>query len=596
MSYTSSEIIKQLGENGHVEYGWSNNLSELFCQVYFQLVRAKSQKETLVLRNKINYLLKNLSADIQAAKEKKTLTRSNELLMMLYKLIGHTRDIEKKGERQLAYAQLWEWYNFYPDLTLFCVKTFVYYVENGEINTSKHQYGSWNDIKYMCEAFRELNGGEHHPLISYAIRLMCTQLKEDLLNYKEEKPVSLAAKHCPREKGRFDWLFRRIAHEMFPYTKTARTALSHTKGEKKAFTHLRKEYIVPLSKYLDVVQIKMSSGRKGEGDWDKIDFNKVTSKSLRMYSRAWSNVNKHGLPRTSEEHRVTCSKRYKGHIEAALEKKEGVKVHGKRCNTYELVKDVFTNQASYGNPSERVATEKGRINLQWESNSKETKNLGSMISIVDTSGSMSADNNTPLYNAIGLGIRICEKTISEFKNRLLTFNSTPRWVKLNEDYTFYDKVLQVASINDWGMSTNLQLAMKVILDAIVESEIPPVKVEQMVLVVLSDMQMNQGSNWDDTMSDEIKKMYKEAGEQSKYKKAYNPPHILWWNLRQTNGFPAVSSENNTTMVSGYNAGLLTEFENKGIGAFTNYTPYKMITQILDNSRYNMLQEKYFELI
>ena len=52
------------------------------------------------------------------------------------------------------------------------------------------------------------------------------------------------------------------------------------------------------------------------------------------------------------------------------------------------------------------------INKQWEDNSEKNFDIGNTIAMVDTSGSMESDNCVPLYNAIGLGIRISEKTTS----------------------------------------------------------------------------------------------------------------------------------------------------------------------------------------
>ena len=45
---------------------------------------------------------------------------------------------------------------------------------------------------------------------------------------------------------------------------------------------------------------------------------------------------------------------------------------------------------------------------QWKNNSGLIGNLGNMIAMVDTSGSMESDN--ALYSAIGLGIRVAEKS------------------------------------------------------------------------------------------------------------------------------------------------------------------------------------------
>ena len=48
--------------------------------------------------------------------------------------------------------------------------------------------------------------------------------------------------------------------------------------------------------------------------------------------------------------------------------------------------------------------------------------------MVDTSASMECDDCNPLYSAIGLGIRIAEK--SKFGKRVLTFSSEPNWINL----------------------------------------------------------------------------------------------------------------------------------------------------------------------
>ena len=59
---------KRVGENNHVEYGWSNNLNEKIVQFFFQLVRTKTpqnlkkQHRTILnmLRGNENYTKNNL--------------------------------------------------------------------------------------------------------------------------------------------------------------------------------------------------------------------------------------------------------------------------------------------------------------------------------------------------------------------------------------------------------------------------------------------------------------------------------------------------------------------------------------------------------
>ena len=105
--------------------------------------------------------------------------------------------------------------------------------------------------------------------------------------------------------------------------------------------------------------------------------------------------------------RVEGAKNFNDHIKKAMEKDGSTKVHGRRCNVYELVRDALNT---------RTETDINTVNLQWEDNGKNNVNgLGNIIPMVDTSGSMEIDNCIPLYNAIGLGLRVSEKTHPAFK-------------------------------------------------------------------------------------------------------------------------------------------------------------------------------------
>ena len=45
------------------------------------------------------------------------------------------------------------------------------------------------------------------------------------------------------------------------------------------------------------------------------------------------------------------------------------------------------------------------------------------------------------------------------------------------------------------------------------------------------------------------------------------PHITFWNLRSTNGFPVMPSQKNVSMVSGYNASLLKTLLNNNLRCY-----------------------------
>ena len=107
------------------------------------------------------------------------------------------------------------------------------------------------------------------------------------------------------------------------------------------------------------------------------------------------------IERSKDEDRISCANNLKNHLELVKNKDVNVKINGKRCNVCRYVKDALKHTNDQ--------YQRDIINAQWEDN-KSNKELGKIIPMVDTSGSMEYDDCIPLYNAIGLGIRISEKT------------------------------------------------------------------------------------------------------------------------------------------------------------------------------------------
>jgi hypothetical protein len=151
---------------------------------------------------------------------------------------------------------------------------------------------------------------------------------------------------------------------------------------------------------------------------------------------------------------------------------------------------------------------------------------------------------------------------------------------------FVDSVRKLQNA-DWGMSTDFCAALNLILLAIVNAKLPAEEVEDMVLTILSDMQINSAGSFNDTMMDVIRNKYAEAGMEV-CGKPYKPPHILFWNLRSTNGFPILSEEKNASMVSGFSASFLNLFCEKGMISLENCTPWSILMDSLTNPRYMVL--------
>jgi hypothetical protein len=148
-------------------------------------------------------------------------------------------------------------------------------------------------------------------------------------------------------------------------------------------------------------------------------------------------------------------------------------------------------------------------------------------------------------------------------------------------------------MSEWGTNTNFYAALNLILDAIVKNKMEPEDVQDMVLVILSDMQIDQGDSCDtNTLYETMKAKYEAAGKRV-HGKPYKPPHILFWNLRSTSGFPSLANQQNVSMMSGFSPVLLNLFCDQGMDSLQSCTPWSLLMKSLENKRYKIMSE-YFE--
>jgi Mg-chelatase subunit ChlD len=570
----------QLGEKKNLEYTWSSNIEELITQLYFQLTRSS---DITILKDKYQELLIKIFSE-----------QNTTYIKLLYKLIGHTRDIVAgKGEYNLTYMLISELYNF--SLLDHCSINDKYKIQNmatcaieslirTEIN--EHPYGSWKDLKYFCNyhipkeyrfehKLKELND----PLFNKVIDIICGQLQCD-----QHAPVkTLLAKWIPREKSeKFGWIVPILATRFYSewYKDETLTYTQKTAARRKCLTHFR-QLVAGINKQLNTPQINQC-----DGTWKNINFDKnVTSITLRKQSKAFQGVDKRGNIREkvkNNEDRMECTKHYTQFVQNCKSGKSVAK--GKRVSVIDFVRDALNEVSN--------TTEKDMINAQWEDNGKQNGLLENYIAMVDTSASMECDNNVPLYSALGLGMRIAEK--SKLGKRVLTFTSSPTWVNL-EDCPDFVSMIQKVREAPWGSNTNFRAALDLILDTAIENNISPDDMKKMVLVILSDMQIDCANSdyagiSNDTMFNMMREKYRDAGLRTIYKQPYELPHIIFWNLRPVTGFPSLSTEKNTSMMSGNSPVLLNSFCDKGIDALTEMTPWTSLVEQLSNDRYNHLEK------
>ena len=563
----------QIGTNGHVEYGWSNSIQEKIVQFSFQLTRTENLKP---LEIQLVSMLETLSHEVKngSLPEKEV---AKGYLSTLYKMIGQTRDIvDGKGEYTLTYMMIYVWNQFYPNLAEFAIKCLV---DLGD--KSIHQYGSWKDIKYFCKFCKSKTNNNSQNLINYAIKITNEQINNDYANLiSNSNDISLAAKWIPREKSSFGWLFEQLATNFYNHILvTAKNDISIQKAILKCKTEYRK-ILSALNRQIDTVQIKQCGRR-----WADIDFNKTTSITLSKQKKAFLNIDKSGDERyPNDDDRVLCAEHFNSHIQKAVRGETEMK--GKRVGMADFTKIALDLINSRSN----VQAEKDLLNSQWRDNSSQNGALGKMIAMVDVSGSMDGD---PMNVAISLGIRIAEK--SALGKRVMTFSITPTWVNL-EPYTDFISQVEVVKSAPWGMNTNFYAALDLILDAIIQNKMAPEDVEDMILVILSDMQIDEGDRSNkESLYETMKAKYEAAGIRVNGK-GYKPPHILFWNLRSTSGFPTLSNQPNASMMSGFSPSLLNLFCDQGLTALQSCTPWSLLNKSLENERYNIMSNKLNEEI
>ena len=576
----SQNTYKQTGKNGQEEYTWSENTKERILQFSYQLVRTNDEKlcSLAVILDKI---LESLQYELSVGHL--LVTEYVEQMSILYKLIGYTRDIvDGKGEYMLAYMQIMVWYSHFPELAKYALKCFVYLDDK-----KTHPYGSWKDIKYFCNYIRKETKNNEHPLIRYAFEITNAQLMKDFAA-KHSCELSLVAKWIPREnKEKFSWIFNELSQLYFNnYLNTAKTSEQFIKARFKCKMDYRK-IISTLNRRLDTVQIKQCTN-----NWMDINPSNITSMTLHKERKALLNIDRidSSKRRVPTMQRDSCAQKLKGYIRKSLEHDIlKTRVKGEKVCLSNYV-ETAVKLINHWNQDEVDL-----LNCQWLNSSLQNVNIGPTIAIVDTSLDV-----VTLSTALGLGIRVAEK--SALGKRMMTFGEKPEWYNLEGCKYFVDMVKKIVETpsyatqktsETWSTFSNFYKAFDTLLDVVVETKMPREQVEEMSVIIFSNMQVNNNKDREfASLYEAVKTKYEEAGIRA-IQRPYKMPHIIFWNLESSDGFPALSIHPGVSMISGYNPKMLNLFCDKvSIGSpCGTSTPYTKLKELLNSKRYKCMEEE-----
>ena len=439
-----------------------------------------------------------------------------------------------------------------------------------------HPYGSWKDIKFLWRVF---GGTRCSPkVLGFLVDLVNNQLRSDL----ESSAPSLVARWVSRESASkkneipFKDFYHALAEDFFSeYLLTARTTESREKAKRKCYTHYRQKVLAPLNLKLKTPQVKQCAGQ-----WSEIDYNyDVTSITMRKQTKAFMNVKKDGSPRHRDnEDRIQAATNFEIFVNNTTLK--GATIKGARVGFNTIAHDAWQQASSHA-----TGTEVNVLDLQWESMLERLGDLSDMVPMIDLSGSMLGD---PMDAAMGIGLAVASK--STLGKRAMTFSDHPQWMNFDGCNKLSEMMHEMYKFREnWGYNTNFTAALKLILDKCVALKLPAADVANIKLLILSDMQIDYPSNEKitSTMWDNITNLYAKAGMKA-VGEPYIPGHIIFWNLKSTNGFPTLSSTPNATMFAGFSPVLLNQFAEKGLDALQSTTPYSQLYDELSSKRYDLL--------
>ena len=285
--------------------------------------------------------------------------------------------------------------------------------------------------------------------------------------------------------------------------------------------------------------------------WDEINFSHVPSLAMSRYSKAFG------------KNAADAFTEFKTKLKSG---DKSVKVNAGAVYPYDITKNV-----KYG--------DSGLADEQW----KALPNFigdAMVLPLVDVSGSMttpaggynSKSGVSCLDVAVSLGLYCSDKNTGPFKDLFLTFSSKPKFVHLTG--TLSQKIKQMNTSN-WETSTNLHGAFEEILRVAKTNDVAAKDMPQ-VLLIMSDMQFNQCTRFDDSAMQMIRRKYNDAG--------YETPQVVFWNLNAADNVPVKFDEKGVALVSGFSPSIM-----KAVLAadMEGFTPEGIMKKAVMSDRYSI---------
>jgi hypothetical protein len=132
--------------------------------------------------------------------------------------------------------------------------------------------------------------------------------------------------------------------------------------------------------------------------------------------------------------------------------------------------------------------------------------------------------------------------------------------------------------SNWGMNTDLHAAMDLVLQHGLKHKVPQ-KDMPTALLIMSDMQFDICTQFDDSAYEMIFRKYEAAG--------YQLPAIVFWNLNSYSNAPVSFKKKGVALVSGFSPAIM---QSVLAADFDKMTPVNIMMQTIMNDRYTFSEE------
>lgn len=315
-----------------------------------------------------------------------------------------------------------------------------------------------------------------------------------------------------------------------------------------------------LRKRIGIIETQMC-----KNEWDQIDYSKVPSQAMKQYIRAFGRRD---------------GERFGNYLNSVLSEDKTVEsatINAKTLYPHEIIGSLPSLRRFGISP--QTDLEEKALTALWENLPEYA--LYDTLPVIDVSGSMLtpiSEKVRPIHASIGLGLYAAEHMEGEFKNSFITFDSNPRFVEFSEKESFIDRVRKIAE-SDWGYSTDLEKVFKLILTRAIVNNVPQEQMPQRILII-SDMEFDSCSEYGETIYENARKRFKQAG--------YQLPQVVFWNVdAKTKQYPIVE-EDNALILSGYSPVVI-----KFLYGGELLTPIDLVMGVVNSERYNPIRESLF---